>query len=511
MAAPSPLSKRQFRAMLTATILASSMAFIDGTALNVALPSIQTNLGLTASQLLWIVNGYMIFLSALMLTGGGMGDVYGRKKIFIVGIILFSIASGLCGIATSGTMLIIFRCLQGVGAALLIPGSLALITALVPEANRGKAIGLWSMFSALTTVAGPVLGGWLAGLGLWRIIFFLNIPLAAAAIWLLVKHVPVPAYRTQKHLDIPGAILATTMLGAWSFGFIEAGEKGFENRVVILSLLTGLFSTVAFIARERRSLSPMLPPELFKSLHFSVGNSITALIYGALGSFLFFYPLNLIQIQGYSPGITGLTMIPFALLIALMSWISGKWVDVIGSRFLLIVGQMLLAIGYFLFAIPELTEGPSAYFSNYFIPIVILGLGMGLSVVPITTTVMNAVPGEMSGTASGVNNTVARSAQVLAIAIMGSVALTIFQENAINYIERENEEILSHPGITQVFKELADAQPPGDLSPTSSEVFNKAVEFSFITVFRTSALVASIMCALGTLLAYGFIKRKTPS
>lgn len=494
--------------MLAATILASSMAFIDGTALNVALPVIQNELFLTGTQLLWVVNGYMIFLSALMLTGGGLGDYYGRKRIFITGIVLFTLASALCGSAPDGIWLISFRCLQGVGAALMIPGSLALITALVPAASRGKAIGWWSMFSALTTVFGPVLGGWLAGAGLWRLIFYINIPLAGIAILLLVRHVPVPRHAVRDRLDWPGAIWATVMLAGISYGLIRAGEQGFENWPVRISLITGAIGTVLFIIRQFSAGTPMLPPSLFRQAHFTAGNLVTALMYAALGGFLFFYPLNLIQVQGYSPEQAGLTMIPFALLIAGMSWLTGKWIDRTGPRFLLVTGQMLLALGYFLFSIPGETEGPQAFFSTYLVPIVVLGTGMGLSVVPVTTTVMNSIPEARSGIASGVNNTISRASQVIAIAVLGGMALTVFRETIITFLSREAPDILSLEGIDTELKKLAEARLPGPSSEESQSVFNQAVDYSFIRVFRTVALIASIMTATGTLVTYFFIRRK---
>ncbi len=494
--------------MLAATIMASSMAFIDGTALNVALPVIQDDLVLNGTQLLWIVNGYMIFLSSLMLTGGGLGDFYGRKKVFIAGILLFSFASALCGMAQDGNWLIAFRCVQGVGAALMIPGSLALITALVPPGRRGKAIGWWSMFSALTTVLGPIVGGWLAGSGLWRIIFFLNIPLALIAIYLLVRLVPIPVHPTREKLDWQGAIWATMMLGGISYGIIEAGESGFDQRKVLISLAIGALAAVFFIFRQIRATAAMLPPALFRSTDFTIGNFITALMYAALGGFLFFYPLNLIQVQGYSPQVAGMTMIPFAILIAGMSWVTGKWVDQIGPRFLLIIGQMLLAIGYFLFSMPELTAGPQEYFSTYFIPILFLGTGMGMSVVPVTTAVMNSIPETRSGTASGVNNTIARASQVIAIAVMGGMALSVFRENVVNYLGQYGPELLDIPGLSQELSRLAEASLPQSADSSDKVIFNDAVRFSFITVFRMAALIASIMTALSCLLTYLFIKRR---
>ncbi len=502
------LDRVAYHAMLVATILASSMAFIDGTALNVALPVIQADLALNGKQLIWIVNGYMVFLSSLMLTGGALGDYYGRKRVFTLGILLFSLSSVICGLSTTGTLLIASRCLQGVGAALMVPGSLSLITALVPSRSRGKAIGWWSMFSALTTTSGPVLGGWLSGTGLWRIIFFLNIPLALVALWMLFRYVPEPHVEKQKNLDWPGALLGTLFLAGISYGLIEAGESGFSGWQVISALSLGAVTGILFIIREFRTSAPMLPPSLFANLNFTTGNLVTILMYASLGGFLLFYPLNLIQVQGYSPQLTGLTMVPFALLIAGMSWITGKWVDSTGPRTMLILGQMLLAIGYFLFSMPGVTGGPPEFFSTYFIPLLLLGTGMGLSVVPVTTTVMNSIPESRSGMASGVNNTLARASQVIAMAVLGGMALAVFQENVLEYLQSQAPELTGREGLNTELKNLAEAELPGSGNAMQEQVFTDAVKHSFVLVFRMAALIASILTAVSTLLVYGLIKRK---
>lgn len=274
---------------LVVTILASGMVFIDFSALNVALPAIQTDLNIGGKSLLWIINAYAIFLSSLLLVGGSLGDIYGRKKIFIVGIILFSFSSFLCGVSTGKLMLILSRASQGIGGALMVPESLAIISAVIPAERRGKAFGTWSTFSALTTIIGPVIGGWLAGLGLWRFIFFLNIPLAIITVIILIAKVPESRDEAARSLDLTGAILATLGLAGITYGFIEASDSGFGNIRIVASLIAGVLSLAAFILVEKRSSHPMMPLKLFKSKTFSGVNTLTLFMYAALNAALFFF------------------------------------------------------------------------------------------------------------------------------------------------------------------------------------------------------------------------------
>ena len=483
------------------------MAFIDSTALNVALPALQSDLNMKGSSLLWVINSYALFLSALLLAGGSMGDRYGRKKVFIIGISIFSIASILCGISSSANMLILSRSIQGVGGALMVPGSLSIISALFPKEGRGKAIGTWSMFSAMTTVFGPALGGWLAGMGLWRLVFFINIPLAIISLFFLTK-VPESKDPHAKKSDIPGAFLATLSLAGLTYGFIEAPNYGFNHPQIFASLMAGLVLLAGFIFYEKKTKNPMMPLFLFKSKIFSSANIITLFIYAALGGFLFFFPLNLIQVQGYPAELAGLVMIPFGLLIAFLSRWSGHLADKLGARTPLIIGSLLTATGFFLFSLPGLTEGPSAFWGTFFPAILTIGVGMGLTVAPLTTAVMNAVPQDKTGSASGINNTVARTAGVLAIAIMGAFGVITFKSSfKENTKHLQLSETLQDELNKEILK-LAEAEPPVGATKEQKQIIKTAVKLSFIESFRQSALIASILAGLSVFTAYIFITKK---
>src|SRR5215218_7753621 len=312
------VSPAQGRWVLLATILASSMAFIDSTALNVALPVLQADLHATGAELLWIVNGYLLMLAALIVVGGALGDELGRKRVFAVGIIIFALGSLACGLAPTTGMLIAARIVQGVGGALMIPGSLAIISATFGPA-RGQAIGTWSAATTIVTVIGPVLGGILADAGLWRGVFLINLPLAVVALVVLARHVPEsrnPAGRDS--LDYPGATLLALGLAGLTYGFISAPGAGFGDPSVVGTLIGGVAALVVFVIVEARRRHPMVPLGLFRSRTFSGANLLTLFLYGALSVFGFFLSLNLVQAQGYSPAQAGLAFLPFALLLSLL-------------------------------------------------------------------------------------------------------------------------------------------------------------------------------------------------
>ncbi|MBL6445047.1 MFS transporter [Fulvivirga sp. 29W222] len=502
------LSKPQQKATLISTILASSMAFIDSTALNVALPALQSDLDIKGSSLLWVINSYALFLSALLLTGGSMGDRLGRKRIFILGIALFSVASILCGLSSSSDILIVSRCIQGIGGALMVPGSLSIISALFPKEKRGRAIGTWSMFSAMTTVSGPALGGWLAGIGLWRLVFFINIPLAIIALFFLRK-VPESKDPNANKGDAKGAFVATLSLACLTYGFIEAPNFGFNAPRIYASLAAGLVLLLLFIIYEMKTNSPMMPLSLFKSKTFSSTNVITLFIYAALGGFLFFFPLNLIQVQGYPDEIAGLVMLPFGLLIAFLSRWSEHLADKLGARTPLIIGSMLTAIGFFLFSLPGQTAGPSDFWNTFFPAIITIGIGMGLTVTPLTTAVMNSVPHGKTGSASGINNTIARTAGVLAIAIMGAFGVITFKNSFIENTKNLHLQEAVQKELDEEILKLAEAQPPTNTTKEQKQIINTAVKTSFIETFRQSALIASILSGLSVFTTYIFIKKKS--
>ena len=486
---------------LVSTILASSMVFIDFSALNVALPAIQTDLNISGKSLLWIINSYSIFLSSLLLVGGSIGDIYGRKRIFIWGIIIFSISSFLCGISAGKMMLIISRAAQGIGGALMVPESLAIISAVIPSERRGKAFGTWSTFSALTTIIGPVLGGWLAGLGLWRVIFFINIPLAAATVIILMMKVPENRDDSAQHLDITGAVLATLGLGGITYGFLEASDSGFGNLRIETALIIGAISLIAFIIVEKKSRHPMMPLNLFKSKTFSGVNTLTLFMYGALNAALFFFPLNLIQVQGYPEEIAGLAILPFAILISGLSRYSGKFSDKFGARTPLIAGPLIAGSGLLLLLFPGITNGPSEYWTTFFPGIFLLGAGMGVVVAPLTAAVMASVKAHREGIASGVNNTVARLAGLLSIAVLGTFMIISFRNN----LEiRTNNLKLSSEKRTELLhssNKLAETRPPEGLSKEQACIISFEIKKSFIAAFDMVIIVSVILSWLSSLIA----------
>lgn len=474
--------------ILAATILGSSMAFIDSTVVNVALPALQTSLHATVVDVQWIIESYGLFLSALILVGGALGDSLGRRAMFLLGVVGFAIASAGCGYSSSINGLIVWRSVQGIAAAFLVPGSLAIISASFDEKSRGQAIGTWAGFTTITTALGPVLGGWLIEHASWHWVFLINVPIAAVVLGISLWRVPESRSSHAGGVDWLGASIATLGLAALVYGFLRSTILGWTHPAVIGSLIVGFVSMILFVIVEKSVRMPMVPPELFKSASFSGANLLTLCLYAAVGIFFFLFPLNLIQIQKYSATATGAAGLPMILLMFLLSRWSGGLVSRYGAKLPLIVGPLIAAAGFILFAVPDVQ---ARYWTAFFPAFVVLGLGMAISVAPLTTVVMNAVEQERAGVASGINNAVARVAGVLAVAVLGAVMAAAFSHSLQLSLSGLNLNAdITHELESNATKLGSLDAPPG-ADPESAAAIRSAIAEAFVFGFRLIMLLCA--------------------
>ena len=505
-AAPSTASAKRW--VLVAAIIGSSMAFIDGTVVNVALPAIQRDLHASVFEAQWVIESYALFLASLLLVGGSLGDRFGRRRLFTIGVAVFGAASIACALSRDVPQLVAARAVQGIGAALLVPGSLALISAAFPEGERGRAIGTWSGFSGITAALGPVLGGYLVDHFSWTWAFLVNVPLALAVVaisWTRVPESRNPHASTS--LDIRGAALATVGLGGIVYAFIEAPTQHWDSPAVLVALLGGIAALAGFVVAEWRDSQPMLPLEFFRNRNFAGTNLLTLMLYAALGGGLFFLPLNLIQVQGYSATAAGAALLPFILIMFMLSRWAGRLVDKMGPRRPLIIGPLIAALGFAAFVLP----GPeSNYWRNFFPAIVVLGFGMTVTVAPLTTTVMNAVHAEAAGTASGVNNAVSRMAGLLAIAMFGTLMAWAFNGRLDDALPAAN---LPHDLVALVQRQrsrLAAVELPAGIDAASAAAVHRVVGDAFVAGFRWIMAISAGLALAAAAVAALFVRRDQP-
>jgi EmrB/QacA subfamily drug resistance transporter len=497
--------------VLAATILGTSMVSIDGTALNVALPVIQKDLVVPLSTVLWVVNAYSLGLAALMLLGGSAGDRYGRRRVFIIGIVLFTLMSLICGLSAGAPQLIAGRALQGIGGARLVPANLAIIGAVFDERERGKAIGTWAAFAAVTGALGPVVGGWLVDTISWRAVFFLNLPIALLTLFITWRYMPETRNpEAAGELDWPGAVLVTAALGTLALGLTEAGNAGWTHPLVVAALAAALCLLFGFIRTESRRASPMVPLGLFRSRNFSGANLLTLFLYAALAGVFFLLPFNLIQVQKFAAATTGAVFLPVTVIIAGLSRWSGALQDRIGARWPLVIGPVVTAVG---FALLARSGTGGSYWTDFFPPMVMIGLGMAVVVSPLTTTVMNSVSETQTGIASGINNSVEEVSSLLAVALSGTVALALFQQALPAHLALAGFGASSDiaPVVEAVGETLTAGPIPPFVQGADRALLEAAVSSAFLDSFRVMMLAAAAIALFSAVFAALMIDRKAAS
>jgi EmrB/QacA subfamily drug resistance transporter len=483
--------------VLVASILGSSMAFVDGSVVNLALPALQADLGATVTDVQWVVEGYSLFLSTLLLIGGALGDRLGRRLVFEVGTTLFAVSSVACGLAPSVSFLIGARAVQGIGAAMLVPGSLALITACVPEERRGRAIGTWSAWSAAAAGIGPVAGGWLIEAASWRWIFWINLPVAIVTVAISVTQVPESRTPGERQpLDWAGAALVTAGLGALVYGLIGASHQRPDWTSVAVAIASSLLLLILFVVREKTAANPMLPLSIFNSRDFTAANVLTLFLYSAVGGAMFFLPFLLIQVHHYPAAGAGAAFLPFIVMMFVLSPRSGMMVSRYGARPMLVIGPLVAAAGYALMALPGTT---GSYWTTFFPGITVLGLGMSIAVAPLTTTVMGSAPTAHSGLASGINNAVSRTAGLLAVAVFGLVAASRFNRALDARLDAAHVPAEVRRVLDPERAKLAGAEIPKDVPDGDRKKMRGAIDEAFVETFRLVALLTAAMAAVSAI------------
>ena len=485
--------------VIAAASLGSGMAFLDSTVMNVALPALQAELGASAREVQWSYGAFALVLSALILVGGTLGDRFGRVRLFVIGAAIFGAASLWCALVPYPEQLVVARAVQGVGGALLVPASLAIVGASFEGKQKARAIGAWGALSGLAMAVGPVLGGLLVEFVSWRAAFLMAPAMAVVAIPIALSHVPESRDPEARSLDLAGAILATSGLAGLVYALIESSARGLVDARVLTALILGLIALSAFVLVERHARNPMVPPSLFHSRSFTGANLVTLLFYMALTGSLFFLPFLMMQVHGYSAFVAGSVFLPFVAMALLIGRFSGRINARFGAKVPLIVASLALAAGLLLFALPGADHG--SYWTAFFPAMVVQGIGMALAITPMTTVALGSVEGEHSGMASGVNNAVTRVAGLLAVAVLGAF---IYGEFSTSLDARMKD--MDMPGEVRIAMEAAKAdlgaaEAPASVNDRMEAQIERAIDESFVTGFRAVMLASAGLALASALVA----------
>jgi EmrB/QacA subfamily drug resistance transporter len=494
---------REKQLTLLAAVLGTSVVFLDATVTGVALPAIRGDLGggLTGQQ--WVTNAYLLTLASLLLMGGSLGDVLGQKRVFLVGVAGFGLASALCAVASSIPELCVFRSLQGMCAVLVTPTALAVIIHVFPEDERARAIGTWTALSSIVGVIGPFIGGVLIAAGSWRLIFMLNAPLVLVTVTLIARGMPPSTSAgAAGRLDFPGALLAALALSGSVFAVTEGPAQGWSTLVVV-SLVAGILGAMAFVAREARARAPMLPLSLFRERNFTVGNLATLTSYLGLGGVIFLLPVFLQEVSGYSPVQAGLALLPVTLLTIVLSRRFGAIADRIGSRVLISLGALVAGCGLLLLA---RVDQRADYVSEVLPALLVFGLGLAMLVAPLTATILGAVEEDHAGVAAAVNTTLSRVAQLFAVAVLGAVVSLAFAGRVDATLRRSAIDPAGRSAISRAKRQPLGAASLVGVRPGERLLLRAAFDDAAVHAFRVADVIAAILVASGGLIAFAGIR-----
>jgi EmrB/QacA subfamily drug resistance transporter len=501
------ISTLQGRFILTATIIASGMVYLDGTIVTVALPQIQTDFRATLSGVQWLVDIYILFLTVPILVAGSLSDRYGRRKLFNIGLIGFAAASVVCGAAGSLEQLIAARIFQGIFGAIMLPGSLAILNASFPPARRGRTVGTWSAFTPITTAIGPLLGGWLVDNVSWRAAFYINLPLALITLYLSWRYIPESkSEAVPEKQDWAGAGLITLGLGSFIFGLIEGPKRGWADQLVWVSLAVSLACLVVFVIVELKTKHPMIPFSLFKHREFSGVTLVTFILYFAMSGVFFFFTLNLQQIQEFSATRAGLAFMPIIILLFLVSRPAGIFADRHGPRKPMIVGPLVIAAGFFMYMIPGVAAN---YWLTFFPATIVFGIGLGITVTPLTTVALGVVPTHQSGLASGVSNAVSRVATMLAVAILGFMMVLQFSASLQTDTQKLTLTRAERQTLAVEALNLGGARAPDSLDADLKAQVDTVIDGAFVGAFRWMMAACGVMALVSAGVAAVTIRQKT--